>query len=181
MFCTNCGCQLPIEAKFCPSCGNEVKIVSSSDSCSENQVLTEPIPIEKEAPQRHENSTHVNAITKCKEQMKLSHLLNIVCDGIMFLYALLIPEAKLHSDYETLTTLFLMIGVDFLGVILLILGTVYAMKTYDATLGQPGAWKTTKISSSDQADLKYSGKFYAGISSALVIGALFVLFIRSSI
>ncbi len=177
MFCTNCGTQLPPEAKFCPNCGNDVKIDSlrSSDVSSAT-----PISYPKGNTQQEQNPPILTAaVAKFKEQMKLAHFLNIACEGVALLYALIVPAYKLRFD--AIATIILMVGIMVLGAVLLIIGAVYAAKTYDAMLGQPGAWKTLKIASTDQADLKYSGKFYTEISSALMIGSMIVILIRSSL
>lgn len=172
MYCPKCGTELPAEAKFCPNCGDEISLSHMNPT---GQDSTKP---KENVHEQQNTSILAAAVTKFKEQIKLAHFLNMVCDGVMLLYALIVPEYKLDLDDETIATVILMVGIMVLGVVLLIIGAVYAAKTYDAMLGQPGAWKTIGVTSAEQADIKYSGKLYAEISGALICGSIVVLTIR---
>lgn len=172
MYCPKCGTELPAEARFCPNCGDEINLSHINPA---RQDSADP---KGNVYEHYNTSILAAAVSKFKEQMKLAHLLNIVCDGVALLYALIVPEYKLDFNDEAIATIILMGGIMILGVVLLIIGAVYAAKTYDAMLGQPGAWKTIEITSADQADIKYSGKLYAEISGALILGSIILLSIR---
>ena len=171
MYCPNCGKELPVNARFCPACGGKASATAPNESTqvmnSQNQ--TQPIK---------ENVAYISAKTKFIEQMKIAFLLNIACDGIAALYALLVPANKFYNDSDALKVLFLMIGIMIFGGVLLVICMVNATKAFNAALDQEGISKNENIPSEDQAEIKHSGKFFAAISTTLMLGSIIILLIR---
>lgn len=162
MYCPNCGKELPAaDARFCPACGKKVSETTPNK------------------PDRvSENAAYISAKAKFIEQMKIAFLLNIACDGIAALYALLVPAYKFYNDSDALKVLFLMIGIMILGGVLLVICMISATKAFNAALDQEGISKNENIPLEDQAEIKHSSKFFAAISTALMLGSIIILLIR---
>lgn len=171
MYCPNCGKELPARAHFCPACGKAASETTPNESAkilnSQNQTQS-----------MKGNVTYISAKKKFVEQLKIAFLLNIACDGIAALYALLVPAYKFYEDSDALKVLFLMIGIMVLGGVLLVICAVNATKTFNAVLGQEGISKNKNIPLEDQAEIKHSSKFFAAISTTLMLGSLIIMLIR---
>lgn len=170
MYCPNCGRELPINAAFCPDCGKEAP----------ETTLNQPARIldsQNSVQRTKEKTTYTSAKAKFMEQMKIAFLLNIACDGITALYALLVPAHKFYEDSDTLKVLFLMIGLMFLGCVLLVVCIVNAAKAFNDSLNQEGI-SPQNIPLEDQREIKRSGEFFAAISFVIMLGSLIILFIR---
>ena len=170
MYCPHCGKKLPTaDARFCPACGKKVSETTPNEPAqvmnSQNQ--TQPIK---------ENAAYISAKTKFIEQMKIAFLLNIACDGIAALYALLVPANKFYNDSDALKVLFLMIGIMVFGGVLLVICMINATKAFNAVLYREGLSKD--IPAEDQTDIKHSSKFFAAISTTLMLGSIIILLIR---
>ena len=191
MFCMNCGAQLPSNAKFCLNCGAEIKIPDPNDSHPADKGQTEPVPDKEETTQQHKDDSVRAAITKYKEQLKRAYLLNAVCGGIAFFYALLVPNYAKYKVYATLTIMLKefesvvmkdvipIFGFVILGEVLFVSFQSIATYRISAALGQPGvlAFKKWNLPPENKEDLKHFRMFYSLISYVpSLIAALIFLF-----
>lgn len=69
-FCTNCGCQLSPEVKFCPSCGLKVDSIISNNN-SNNTIIIEETNVEK--TQFIERDPNVDIKAELKEELKSTY------------------------------------------------------------------------------------------------------------
>lgn len=69
-----------------------------------------------------------------------------------------------------------MIGIMIFGGVLLVICMINATKAFNAALDQEGISKNIPLE--DQAEINHSSKFFAAISTTLMLGSIIILLIR---